>query len=103
MARGESVWWDAALEGAEVYHLPVTKAPGTPNAALLVVNQSEKFLQSLPRPDLVLDSKPDSYDRFGVVTNYLVRAGFQRTMTLSAFTVWQAPRRGSPDQGKTNM
>lgn len=103
LAHRESVWWDACREGAEVYHLPVAKAPGTPNAALLVVNQSEKFLQSLPRPDLVLVSKPDIYDCTGVVTNYLVRTGFQRTMTLTAFTVWQAPSRGIPDQGKTNM
>src|SRR5579859_2030972 len=103
LAHGESVWWDAALEGAEVYHLPVQEAPGTQNTALLVVNSSEKFLQSLPRPDLVLVSKPDSYDCSGAVTNYLVRTGFHRTRALSAFTVWQAPRQEIPDQGKTNM
>ena len=96
LARGESVWWSACLEGAEVYHLPVAEAPGTATAALLVVDQNEKFLQNLPTPDLVLVSKPDLYDGSGALANYLMRAGFHRTKTLSAFTAWQAPRRRNP-------
>ncbi len=103
LAHGESVWWDACREGAEVYHLPVKKTPGTPNTALLLINPSAKFLQTLPQPDLVLVSKPDLYDKYGAVENYLLRSGYHRTATLSAFTVWQAPRREIPDHGKTNM
>jgi hypothetical protein len=91
LARGESVWWSANSQGAEVYHLPVTQEPGTINMARMVVDPSEGFLQSLPQPDLVLVSKPDLYDHSGALENYLVRAGFRRTATLAAFTAWRVP------------
>jgi hypothetical protein len=92
LVHGESVWWSADSAGAEVYHLPVTQKTGNKNAALIVVNPSENFLQSLPQPDLVLASKPDLYDSSGALENYLVHSGFHRTAALSAFTAWQPAR-----------
>ncbi|HUA39168.1 MAG TPA: hypothetical protein VMA35_12325, partial [Candidatus Sulfopaludibacter sp.] len=103
LARGESVWWSADLEGAEVYHLPVTRTLETTNAALVVVNPSEKLLKNLPVPDLVLVSKPDLYDGSGALANYLVRSGFQQTMTLSAFTAWQPLRRLNAPAGAARV
>jgi hypothetical protein len=92
LARGDSVWWSADVQGAEVYHLPVRRITGATNVALVVINSNEKFIKGLPRPDLVLASKPDLYDSSGALENYLVNSGFHRTAALSAFTAWQPAR-----------
>jgi hypothetical protein len=89
LARGQTVWWSADMEGARVYRVPITIAPGASNAALHVANPSKGFAGDLPRPDLVLTSKPDIYDNQGALGAYLGERGFHCVSNLTAFGVWR--------------
>jgi hypothetical protein len=89
LARGESVWWSAEIQGAWVYHLPVAKQPTTTNAAVFLVNPGMMFLQTLPKPDCVLLSKPDLYDGQGAIQYYLAQNNYRVVQRLPAFTVWR--------------
>ena len=90
LARGETVWWSAEKYGAIVYHLPLTEQPAEPGQAVLLINPEKGFERDRPKPDLVLTSKVDLYDSNGTLADYLARAGFHRTTTLTAFTAWRA-------------
>jgi hypothetical protein len=91
LARGETVWWNAAEDGALIYHLPVARRPATPDTAVLVAYPKQGFDRGLPRPDLVFTSKPDVYDEVGAVNDYLAREGFRPTPSVAAFTLWRPP------------
>jgi hypothetical protein len=58
--------------------------------AVTVANPEKGFDRDLPKPDLVLTSKPDLFDRNGALADYLNRAGFRPTASVAAFTAWQA-------------
>jgi len=90
LARGETVWWNANSEGAILYHLPLTERPVKPGMAVIVASPEKGFDHDLPKPDLVLTSKPDLCDRNGAVADYLNRAGFRPTASFAAFTAWRA-------------
>jgi hypothetical protein len=90
LARGETVWWSATREGAMFYHLPLTEQPVKPGLAVYVANQGKGFERDLPRPDLVLTSKADVFDRNGALADYLAPAGFCPTASFTAFTAWRA-------------
>jgi hypothetical protein len=89
LARGETVWWNAQKEGAILYHLPLTEQPAEPGMAACLINPEKGFERGLPKPDLVLTSKADLFDSNGALADYLAQAGFRRTTTLTAFTVWR--------------
>ena len=89
LAHGESVWWSADIQGAWVYHLPVTEPPATTNAAVFLVNPETGSLQTLPTPDLVLVSKPDLYDGQGAIQHYLTQNNYRVVQKFPAFTVWR--------------
>jgi hypothetical protein len=89
LARGESVWWSADKEGAWVYHLPLAKQPTKENTALILINPETLSLRTLPKPDLVLLSKPDSYDGQGVIQPYLKQNNYRLVQKLPAFTIWR--------------
>lgn len=89
LARGETVWWNALKEGAILYHLPLTEQPAEPGRAVFLMNPEKGFEGGLPKPDLVLTSKADVFDSNGALADYLARAGFNRTTTLTAFTAWR--------------
>jgi len=55
------------------------------------MSPSKAFELNLPKPDLVLASKPDVYDQNGVVQEYLSRGGYHPVANLTAFTAWRAP------------
>jgi hypothetical protein len=92
LSRHEVVWWNADPQAAAVYHLSVTTQIDASNAALFLVNPTNGFGQGLPKPDLVLSSKPDVYDNQGALADYLARAGFKRSATLAAFSAWRPPK-----------
>jgi hypothetical protein len=95
LAQGQTVWWNADREGALIYRLPVANPPGTPNTALFLMSPSTGFERDLPKPDLVLTSKPDVYDNQGALRDYLLRTGFQPVTNLPAFTAWRLMARSS--------
>lgn len=89
-AQGKRVWWNADREGAAIYGLStVTNAePGV----LWVANPAPGFATDLPRPDVVITSKPDIYDGTGALAEFLKREGYIRGTSFVAFTVWERPK-----------
>jgi hypothetical protein len=90
LSYGQTVWWNAEKYGAIIYHLPLTEQPAEPGRAFFLTNPEKGFERGLPKPDLVLTSKADVFDSNGALADYLARAGFNRTTTLTAFTAWRA-------------
>jgi hypothetical protein len=89
LAKGEMVWWSATDDGAEYYGLPLIRSPGSQKSALFVINPSAGKIASLPTPDLVVVSRPDTYDVNGAVANFLKANNFIQTGTFQAFTIWK--------------
>ncbi len=110
VAQGQRVWWAADVVGATYYGLPgefdfmgeltgmhkplaCTDLPGVQSIA----NAPPACLQSLSRPDLVILSKPETFDSRGDIGRYLQAGGFAKVQELPAFSVWKRP--GQPPPG----
>lgn len=89
LARGETVWWNAELRGAEVYHLPLARNGAEPGKAWMVVNPNKGFADGLAQPDWILASKPDLYDGTGAVAEFTSGSGYRKEMALPAFIIWR--------------
>lgn len=102
IAQRQRVWWAADLIGADYYGLPGefdvmgeltgTHKPqdcGDRPGVLSIVNASKQCLNSLPRPDLVILSKPETFDTNQDITGYLGEQRFVTTQRVPAFTIWQ--------------
>ncbi len=104
-SQGQRVWWAADSVGATYYRLPgefdhlgeltgqhrplpCHDLPGVQS----VPNAPAACLQRLSMPDLVILSKPESFDTGGAITAYLTQHRFVRVQALPAFVVWRAPR-----------
>ena len=105
LTGGEYVWWNAADIGVDYYHLPVsTNSPPT-GAALLVFDPGPGFDASLPPPDLIAVSKPDIFDRQGVLAACLQAHRYQKVASLRALSIRKKTqgephvRSGSTDGG----
>ncbi|MEQ1601762.1 MAG: hypothetical protein HOP04_14295 [Methylophilaceae bacterium] len=101
-SKGQRVWWAADALGARYYKLPgefdfmgeltsiykpyeCIDQPGV----LSVSAATGECLETLSPPDVVILSKPETYDRAGVIVAYLEAMGFEKTQTLPAFTIWR--------------
>jgi hypothetical protein len=86
IAEDKTVWWSADRAAAKYYGLPVEQG----NQFLaLVINPHEPDLAKLPRPDLIILSKPDLYDENGALLAYLATERFADARALPAITVWR--------------
>ena len=85
---GQSVWWNAAPEGARYYGLPLTTHPGSAGAALLVLNPTPETLKGWPVPQVIVASKPDVYDRQLSLEEYIRREAFHPASRFNAFVIW---------------
>ncbi len=102
LAQGQRVWWAADVIGARHYGLPgefdvlgeltgfhqplaCNDLPGVQ----AVANASASCLLTLTRPDVVILSKPDTFDIKGDIAAYLKAQQFAVDQTLPAFTVWR--------------
>jgi len=98
LGRGQVVWWSAARAGAEYYRLPTDLPPGRQGAAVELINVAPAALADLPRPDLVVASKPDIHDAGGALAAYLAVNGYRPAEILAGFTIWlPAGRPAGPD------
>ena len=110
-AQGQRVWWAADVIGARYYGLPgefdvmgeltsvhkplaCNDLPGVQPIA----NASLQCLQALSAPDLVILSKPDTFDTQGDIAGYLKAQHFVVVQSLPAFTIWR--RSGHPQTSK---
>jgi hypothetical protein len=91
--EGKTVWWAAAPETAEYYGVVFCRAdPGDRQACVVQTgNREERSLEHLPKPAVILLSKPELYDTTGAVQSYIQEHGFQLTRRLMAFEVFESP------------
>ncbi len=92
LQKGEVVWWNADPDGASIYHLKLAERDPSRKGAFFIMNPGKHFEEKLPKPDLVLASKADVYDQNGAVHDYLMRAHYEPTTNLPAFTAWRTRR-----------
>jgi hypothetical protein len=108
IAQGQRVWWAADVIGARYYGLPgefdvmgeltgvhkplaCSDLPGVQPVA----NALLPCLQALSAPDVVILSKPETFDSKGDIAGYLKAGQFSAAQSLPAFTIW---RRSEPPQ-----
>ncbi len=101
-AAGKRVWWVADVLGARYYGLPgdfdymgeltnkhkpyeCVDRPGVQ----AVGDAPAGCLGQLVTPDVVIFSRPETFDRFGVIAAYLQTRSFVKVKDLAAFTVWR--------------
>jgi hypothetical protein len=102
--QGQRVWWAAGVIGADYYHLPgefdvmsemivsgkPQPCPDKPGVVSMA-NATAQCLSTLEPPELVILSKPETFDTRGDIAGYLQAHRFQVVRTLPAFTVWRHP------------
>jgi len=111
MAQGQRVWWAADVIGAHYYGLPgefdvmgeltgqhkplaCSDLPGVQP----IPNASTQCLLTLTAPDVVILSKPETFDSQGDIAGYLQAQRFAVVQSLPAFTIWR--RSGQSDAPK---
>ena len=102
VAQGQRVWWAADVIGARYYGLPgefdvmgeltsvhkpldCKDLPGVQPVA----NASLACLGALSVPDVVVLSKPETFDTGGAIADYLKAGQFSVAQSLPAFTIWR--------------
>lgn len=121
VAAGKRVWWAADALGARYYGLPgefdymgeltnVHKplACVDREGVLAVSGAPEECLARLRPPDVVILSKPETFDGTGAIAAYLKAANYVEAQALPAFTIWRpatvaatarAPAASAPQAG----
>jgi hypothetical protein len=102
LAQGQRVWWAADVIGARYYGLPgefdvlgeltgqhkplaCSDLPGVQ----AIANASAPCLRTLTAPDVVILSKPETFDSKGDIAGYLRAQHFAVVQSLPAFTIWR--------------
>ena len=114
LATGKRVWWAADALGARYYGLPgefdymgeltnMHKPYACLEQAgvLPVSGASMECLERLRPPDVVILSKPETFDGNGAITAYLRAAHYVESQKLPAFTIWRPAERNEPPMSKT--
>jgi hypothetical protein len=109
MAQGQRVWWAADVIGARYYglagefdvmgeltgqHKPLacSDLPGVQP----IPNASTQCLLTLSAPDVVILSKPETFDSQGDIAGYLKAQRFAVVQSLPAFTIWRPSGQSDP-------
>jgi hypothetical protein len=96
LARGHSVWWDAADCGAIYYHVPLTTNPDSAKAAYLLTNPTRESIASVALPDVIVASKPDLFDSRGTVAEIAAQRDYKKVAVLPAFVIWEKADHQTP-------
>jgi hypothetical protein len=89
LGQGNTVWWNAGLQGAVYYQVPVSTGQEGKAEAVYMVNPEMGDLGALTGPDVIIASKPDMYDEHGALAEYILRGPYNKGAVLPAFTVWE--------------
>jgi hypothetical protein len=102
VTQGQRVWWAADLIGAQYYGLPgefdvmgeltglhKPQDCGDRPGVLSIANASTQCLRALPQADVVILSKPETFDIKQDIAGYLKAEQFAVTRSLPAFTIWR--------------
>ena len=89
--QGRLVWWVADHSGGLYYGLPFGAGlEQKPGEIVFAMNQASL---SDPLPDVIVISRPDTFDNSGTVTKLLTSGKYVRQQSLQAFGIWE---RASP-------
>jgi hypothetical protein len=91
--EGRTVWWAAARETAKYYGVVFCKAGPVDRYACVYCtnNHWKEGLENLPKPDVILISKPELFDTTRAVRSYTEEHRFQLKDRLMAFEVFELP------------
>ncbi len=84
LADEKTVWW--AADGAATVFYGVVDCRG--GCVHRLMGETEDDMESLPFPDLIIFSKPDVYDRAGVLARFLKRHSFSEKVRVPAFSFY---------------
>ena len=85
-ASGQHVWWNAESLAADYYHVA-----GDDHVSV-ILNPRKGSLRNRPAPDLVIVSKPETYDPHGGMAEYLREGGYHLTQQLPPVDFWMKHR-----------
>ena len=101
LARGQRVWWAAGYLGAHYYQLPgtfdyrgeLTSIAQPPSCTDLpgvqaTSNLSADCMRTLSPPDIVVFSRPETFDKSGDIGRYLQAGGYAKVRKLPAIDIW---------------
>jgi len=110
VSKGKRVWWVADALGAKYYGLPgefdfIGELTGVSkprecidrSGVQSVNGASRECLEMLLPPDVVILSKPETFDQKGVVAAYLKAKNFVKVQVFPAFTIWRPLGQTKPD------
>ena len=102
LAQGQRVWWAADYVGANYYRLPgrfdyMGELTGVHQPASChdlpgvqaTSNLSADCLGTLSRPDLVIFSRPETFDKHGDLAAYLKEGGYVKVDELPVIDIWR--------------
>jgi 4-amino-4-deoxy-L-arabinose transferase-like glycosyltransferase len=89
----KTVWWAAARECAEYYGVVFCEARPVEERACVILtdNREKEELEGLPKPEVIVISKPELYDMTRAVRSYVGDHRLQLKHRLNAFEVFELP------------
>jgi hypothetical protein len=113
VAQGQRVWWAADYVGANYYRLPgrfdymgeLTGVHQPPSCVDLpgvqaTANLSAACMAGLSLPDVVVFSRPETFDKSGELTAYLQAHGFVRAQVLPVIDIWRRQEAAQADPAR---
>lgn len=89
---GQTVWWAADDSAGRYYGMHFDTKDSTGSSKIWhTVSGFPEDLAKLPKPHVMLLSKPDIYDPSGNLRSHLHGEGFVAIKTLPSFTLWVQP------------
>ncbi len=102
LSRGLRVWWAADYLGAHYYRLPgtfdyigeLTNVHQPPSCTDLpgvqaTANLTAECLRTLSPPDIVIFSRPETFDKRGDLGRYMKERNYVKVRDMPAIAVWQ--------------
>jgi hypothetical protein len=91
LALGLIVWWTGDIQECAEYYGLYNAGNALPEKLVLTPRLSKDDFKNLADPDVIILSKPDTYDGTGQVREQIRLRGYQRVGLLRAFGVWVRP------------
>jgi len=94
-SKGKGVWWAADQSAASYYGLHVVSGSGVthrhpqPNKVYFVSSMSPEERDLLPKPHLIVISKPDSYDADGTLRSFIISNNYKLSSRSAAFSIFR--------------
>jgi len=87
VAQGRNVWWVAGGYAANYYGLATADAEPAPGR-VFTPGHARLDVRALPRPQVIILSKPDVHDAGGVVQQIIAEDHYQVAARYQSFVIW---------------